>query len=120
MSIRTYKNTTDLCLVKFSDRFYIGYIELPQKEWTIEQYNKWCSKSTNNLIDVTGDYTPQTITNNSLSIIWTHLDLYEMYKNETKNEEPVPMNFKELLIALFNSKEPEVRFLHYIKEMFVK
>lgn len=119
MSIRTYKKQEDLCLVKFSGHYFIGWMDLPQKDWSVEQFNKYLGENVYNFIDLTGSYTPQTMQKSSLDIVFTFGEISESYKFETKNENPKQLDFKQMLIAILQSENPVTTFLQEIKKLYL-
>lgn len=104
-SIKTYEKENDLCLIKFgdSDAYYIGMIDLPQKSWTVDQYNEYWYKSTVNMIPLTDKYVPQQMSNNMMKIVYTMHETckYWGYHYSTADRDfPTEFDFKILLSRL--------------------
>lgn len=106
MKIKTYDKENDLCLIKAfdGDHYFLGCIDLPQKEWSIDKYNDWAYKTTSNLISLEDNYIPQIITNASIKICYTLSDTMRYWKiHYNSNSEPEnvkPFVFKDLLMEL--------------------
>lgn len=109
---------TSLCLLKYADHFFIGYIDLPQKEWTIEKYDKWHFSYTRNLHCISYDYTPQDISNGGMDIICCVGEIVNELNGYNGCFE-IAFSYKELLkrLELVSDKKYESCFYNYIKEM---
>ena len=106
MRIKTYEKENDLCLLKAfdTDMYFIGCVDLPQNDWTVDQYNDWYYKHTSNLVALDSDFIPQIISNASLKICHTLSETMRYWKiHYNSNSEPesvLPFVFKDLLMEL--------------------
>lgn len=123
MSIKTYERENDLCLLQYDDKFwYIGCLDLPQKDWTIDQYNNWQHKHTVNLIALNDAFVPQTLSHYGLKIAETAGDVCKYWQVHygKNNDNDKGKDFKVLLQSLLSVKDGDFRkaFYSYFEDFY--
>lgn len=123
MTVKTYIEENDLCLLRMDKQFFIGTIDLPQKEWTIEQYNDWLYKATPNLISLNDKYVPQLIRHSGFIIEHTMGGCRKYYADKHSCGQDYfnsKFNFKDLLLDLLNLEKSQYinTFFKYFEQFY--
>lgn len=122
-SIKTYERTNDLCLLVYDDKYYyIGCIDLPQKNWTVDEYNNWLYKSTVNLIALNDKYIPQQLSHYGLKIEETATDVCNDWKLHygVCSEDGEQSDFRQLLTSMLGVTDGDFRkaFNSYFEKFY--
>ena len=128
--IETFNYKNSLCLIRTGTYYYIGYIDLPQSEWTIDQYNEWQRKSTPNMISLNDCFTPQLMSHYDIKIelvldkvIDDSIAEFKITEDETYYLVGELFSFKDLLMQLYavEDKKPHKYWsamYHYINDKY--